>query len=143
MNRLLFPVTSVKAAAQGALRALRAALIRRPAAFTAAAVVAAAAVVRLVHVNYGLPHLYFWDEEMVINAAREMIIAGRLWPESFYRYPSLLIDLQVLVSVPAYFNALKSYSAFVDFGDIPIHSFVLNGRLVTVAFGVAGVILTY
>ncbi len=143
MNRFLFPVRSVKAAAQGALRALRAAFIRRPAAFAAAGVVAAAAVVRLVHVNYGLPHLYFWDEEMVINAAREMIIAGRLWPESFYRYPSLLIDMQALVSVPAYFNALKSYSAFVDFGDIPIHYFVLNGRLVTVAFGVAGVILTY
>ena len=75
---------------------------------------------------------------MVIHAAREMIIAGRLWPESFYRHPSLLIDLQALVSVPAYFNALKSYSAFVDFGDIPIHYFALNGRLVTVAFGVAG-----
>ena len=40
--------------------------------------------------------------------------------------------------MPAYFYALKSYSAFVDFGDIPIHYFVLNGRLVTVAFGVAG-----
>jgi hypothetical protein len=143
MNRALIQVTSVKAAAQGALRALRAAFIRRPTAFAAGAVVATAAVVRLVHVNYGLPHLYFWDEEMVINAAREMIIAGRLWPESFYRYPSLLIDLQVLVSVPAYFKALKSYSAFVDFGDIPIHYFVLNGRLVTVAFGVAGVVLTY
>jgi hypothetical protein len=123
--------------------ALRAALIRRPAAFAAAGVVAAAAVVRLIHVAYGLPHLYFWDEEMVINAAREMIIAGRLWPASFYRYPSLLIDLQALVSIPTYLNALKSYSAFVDFVDVPVHYFVLNGRLVTVAFGVAGVLLTY
>ncbi len=143
MSEPILRVTSIKAVAQAALRALRAALIRRPAAFAAAAVVAVAAAVRLAHVKYGLPHLYFWDEEMVINAAREMIIAGRLWPETFYRYPSLLIDLQALVSVPAYFNALKWYSAFVDFADIPIHYFVLNGRLVTVAFGVAGALFAY
>jgi len=143
MNASLFPLRAVNAAAREAGRGLRAAFVRRPAAFAAAAVVAAAAAVRLLHVAYGLPHLYFWDEEMVVNAAREMIIAGRLWPDWFYRYPSLLIDLQTLVSIPAYLTALKSYPTFVEFGDIPIRHFVLNGRLVTVAFGVAGVLVTY
>ncbi len=143
MNRPFLLANSVTAAARRVWDAVRAKLARRPAAFAAAGVLAAAAAVRLLHVAYGLPHLYFWDEKMVVNAAREMIIAGRLWPESFYRYPSLLIDLQAFVSIPAYFNALQSYSAFVNFADMPVHYFVLNGRLVTVGFGVAGVLLTY
>lgn len=143
MNGSFIRVNYIKSNALRALRGLRAALYRRPAAFAAAGVVVTAALVRLAHVNYGLPHLYFWDEEMVINAAREMIFAGRLWPASFYRYPSFLIDLQALVSVPAYLNALGSYSSFVDFVDIPIRYFVLNGRLLTVGFGVAGVLVSY
>jgi len=124
-------------------RACAAAWRRNPAAFAAAAVVVLAAAVRLAFINYGLPRLYFWDEAMIVNTAREMVINGRLWPEWFYRYPSLVVDAQALVSIPAYFRALEHYPTWVPFGDVAPHYFYLYGRLVTTAFAVAGVVFVY
>jgi hypothetical protein len=125
------------------IRRAREAFGRQPAAFVAGLVVVVAAAVRLAHVAYGLPHLYIWEEETIVNPAREMLLAGRLWPLDFYRYPSLDVDLQALVSVPAYFRALASSPAYLPFRDLPIFNFYLYGRLIALAFGVAGVLLVY
>jgi len=125
------------------VRAAREAFGRQPAAFVAGLVVVIAAAVRLAHVTYGLPHLYIWEEETIVNPAREMLLAGRLWPLDFYRYPSLYVDLQAIVSVPAYFRALASSPEYLLFQDLPIFNFYLYGRLIALAFGVAGVLLVY
>lgn len=116
---------------------------RHPAAFAAAGVAFLAALLRVIHVDYGLPHLYFWDEPLVMEAARQMIISGKPWPETFYRYPSAIVNVQALGAIVSYFRALGSSTEFVNFADLPVHRFYLLGRLISVVFGVAAVAFTY
>ncbi len=126
-----------------ALNRAKDAASRHPAAFAAAGVAFLAALLRVIHVDYGLPHLYFWDEQLVIEAARKMIISGKPWPETFYRYPSAIVNVQALGAIVSYFRALGSSGEFVNFADLPVHHFYLLGRLISVAFGVAAVAFTY
>ncbi|NIT36923.1 MAG: phospholipid carrier-dependent glycosyltransferase [candidate division Zixibacteria bacterium] len=126
-----------------AFNRVRDAASRHPAAFAAAGVAFLAAVLRVIHVDYGLPHIYFWDEPLIMEAARKMIISGKLWPESFYRYPSAIVNVQALGAIVSYFRALGASAEFVNFADLPVHRFYLLGRLISVAFGVAAVAFTY
>ncbi len=119
------------------------AITRRPSAVAAGAVVLLAAALQLIQVDYGLPHIYFWDEPVLVNNAREMIIDGRPWPNAFYQYPSAIFDIQALVAVASYLKFLGSSPSFMHFEEVPVHHFYLLARLVTVAFSVAGVAVVY
>jgi len=116
---------------------------RASAGTAAAAVVAGAAGLRLLFVDYGLPNLYFWDEATIVNVAREMVIHGRLWPDYYYNYPSAVVDLQVLTSLASYVRALATEPEFLRFEEVPVHHFYLFGRLAMVACAVATVVFVY
>jgi len=137
------PLSRARAAIAAAWARYWPILSSRPAAWAAAAAVVVAAACRLAFVNYGLPHIYFWDEPTVVNVARELIIDGRLCPGYFYNYPSLVIDLQAIVAVASYFQALGHLPAYTPFHLLPVNYFYLNARLVSVAFGVAAVLFVY
>jgi 4-amino-4-deoxy-L-arabinose transferase-like glycosyltransferase len=86
-----------------------------------AALLAGAAVLRLIGIGYGLPYpLLNPDEQSIVPRAWEMVHGGGLDP-GWYDYPSLVLELlapfQLGLDDPSY----------------------LAGRLVVVAIGVAGV----
>ncbi len=108
---------------------------------TVAALFLGALALRLVGINFGLPHMYYWDEFFLVSPLKNLLAHGDLWPH-FYGYPSGYIYLQ-------FPGALVSYLIFlVRNGPAPavattLPDYLIVGRAVTAAIGAAGVALVY
>jgi 4-amino-4-deoxy-L-arabinose transferase-like glycosyltransferase len=104
------------------------------------ALFAAAWAIRVVGVDFGLPHAYNWDEPFIAIPVLRFWLEGD-WLPHYYRYPSGYIYLQFITAPLSYFlHAVRSGGApsALTFTD-----FYLLGRLSTVAFGVTAVALVY
>jgi hypothetical protein len=97
--------------------------------------------IRLIGANFGLPHMYYWDECFLVRPLKDLLVYGALWPH-FYQYPSGYIYLQ-------FPGALASYLFFViKNGPAPavataLSDYLLISRSLTAAVGAAGVVLVY
>jgi 4-amino-4-deoxy-L-arabinose transferase-like glycosyltransferase len=97
-----------------------------------------ALAVRLVGVDFGLPHAYNWDEPFVAIPVLRYWLEGD-WLPHFYCYPSGYIYLQFVTAPLSYLlHAVRHGGAPLTFTD-----FYLLGRLSTVAFGVTAAALVY
>lgn len=117
----------------------------RPALFRGLAVpgvlLAGALAIRLVGVDFGLPHLYHWDEHYLAAPIRRFLVDGDLLPH-MYCYPSGYIYLQ-------FFFTPVSYLIFVlregpaGPAAMALADYLLVGRVLTAVIGAAAAVLVY
>jgi hypothetical protein len=139
-------VTNVRRTPRGACGALG--RVRRTIGWTGLAllvILAVAAYLRLRGVSWGLPFSYQNPDESIVLQRAFRVARGHPNPEWFY-YPSLLFYAigSVIWFVGEWFRTPSggSYLAPASFVTDPTPYFLI-GRLVVVAFGVAGVYLVY
>jgi len=109
---------------------------------------------RIWGINFGLPYLYHPDEPVGVGIAQSMFKTGDLNPH-FFHWPSLTFYINVLAYIPYYF-AGKLMGVFHSPADIPGPTMLamgvgqapmpttwLLGRILTVTFGSAAVVLVF
>jgi 4-amino-4-deoxy-L-arabinose transferase-like glycosyltransferase len=119
-----------------------------------AAVILIAFLLRVWGINFDLPYIYHPDEPVPIAISQRMLKTGDLNPR-FFHWPSLPIYLNLLAYVP-YYLVGRLLGVFHSPNDIlapieltmgvtyaPMPTVVLLGRLITVSFGLASVLLIY
>lgn len=101
---------------------------------------------RLYGVNFGLPHLYYWDEPTIVNRAVRFG-SGDLNPH-FFAYPALYMYMIFLVSglyfalgrVTGHFHGAQDFAAEYFTNPTGVY---LTARVTTALIGAAAVVLTY
>jgi 4-amino-4-deoxy-L-arabinose transferase-like glycosyltransferase len=109
---------------------------------------------RVWGIGHDLPYVYHPDEPVYIEISQRIFKTGELNPR-FFNYPSLFFYIHALAYAPYYFVG-RYLGPFESPGDIlapvavtmgvvksPMPTTVLLGRVVTVAFGVGCVVLTF
>jgi hypothetical protein len=122
--------------------------------FLLAVVILIAVAFRLWGIGYDLPNIYHPDEPVAIAIIQTMFKTGDLNPH-FFHWPSLFFYLNLLSYIP-YYLVGKLLGAFHNPNDIlaPVQvimgttrtqmpTAVLMGRMLTVCFGVASVLVVY
>jgi len=117
-------------------------------------IILAAFLLRIWGVNFGLPYIYHPDERLYVPIAQNIFKTGDLNPH-FFNYPSLFFYLNALAYIPYYFVG-KVMGVFRSPADIPaplmlgmgtgqtsMPSTFLLGRLLTIVFGCAAVVLVF
>jgi 4-amino-4-deoxy-L-arabinose transferase-like glycosyltransferase len=111
-------------------------------------------LLRVWGIGYDLPFIYHPDEPVYIELSQRIFKTGDLNPH-FFNYPSLFFYINALAYVPYYLvgyllgqfasptNILSPTVLAMGVVKSPMPTTVLLGRLVTVAFGVASIILMY
>jgi len=109
---------------------------------------------RIWGINFGLPYLYHPDEPVGVRIAQRMFKTGDLNPH-FYHWPSLTFYINALAYIP-YYLVGKLMGVFHSPADIPgpivlamgvgqasMPTTWLLGRILTVTFGSAAVVLVF
>ncbi len=93
--------------------------------------------VRLLGIEYGLPHTYHTDEPTLVDRALRILRTGDYNPH-FFNYPSLGIYFQSVVYA-FYFvaGATEETATILRIGDMPNHMFYMPGRVATALIGTA------
>lgn len=119
-----------------------------------AIVILTALGLRLWGIDSDLPYIYHPDEPVPIGISQHMLKTGDLNPR-FFHWPSLSIYLNLLVYVPYYLlgrllgvfhhptDILAPVELTMGVTYAPMPTAVLLGRLLTVTFGVASVVLVF
>jgi 4-amino-4-deoxy-L-arabinose transferase-like glycosyltransferase len=123
-----------------------------------AAVLTFAFLARAYRADWGLPYLYHWDEPQTASAALRMLKTGNFNPY-FYNYGTLPIYLNYFVDIfhylylmgqpetaLAYLNELADIKTYFDtkwIWTISHPTFYYWNRILSVAFGVGSVCMTY
>jgi len=113
-----------------------------------------AILLRIWGVNFGLPYLYHPDEPVSVTIAQRIFKTGDLNPR-FFHWPSVTFYLNALAYIP-YYLVGRLIGIFVSPTDIPgpiclamgvgqapMPTTWLLGRVLTVTFGSAGVVLVF
>ena len=109
-------------------------------------IIALAAAVRLVGINWGFPYVYYPDESMIVNHAMKFG-TGNLNPGSFI-YPSLMMYILFLIYIFIYgigtlIGIFSSQSDFINLFFTDATPFYLPGRLLSYFCGILSVYLVY
>lgn len=113
-----------------------------------------AILLRIWGINFGLPYLYHPDEPVSVTIAQRIFKTGDLNPR-FFHWPSVTFYLNALAYIP-YYLVGRLIGIFVSPTDIPgpiclamgvgqapMPTTWLLGRVLTVTFGSAGVVLVF
>jgi hypothetical protein len=117
-----------------------------PVSFALLPVVSTAFALRVHGIDFGLPHLYYWDEPTVVNRSVRFG-SGDLNP-SFFVYPALYMYI-IFVFSGLYFCAgylLGSFSGVIDFATryfVDPSGVYLMARLLTAFIGTTTVVMTF
>ena len=105
--------------------------------------------VRLLRVNFGYPYLHYYDETYIMRPALRMLQTGDFNPH-FFRYPSLLIYLEFIVTVLFFLKgitteALSSMNDICFLWDwsITTPELYLWGRSLIALLGAGTVVVVY
>jgi 4-amino-4-deoxy-L-arabinose transferase-like glycosyltransferase len=105
-------------------------------------------------INYELPYIFHPDEPFSMGIILNMFKSGNLNPH-FYDYPSLFFYINAFVYIPYYLigkvlgifasraDILAPISIIMGVSKAQLPSTVLLGRITTMIFGLATVIVTY
>ncbi|MEI6047149.1 MAG: glycosyltransferase family 39 protein, partial [Chloroflexota bacterium] len=96
---------------------------------------------RFAGLSQSLPYFDNPDEPTMVNGALKMVQTGDFNPH-YFRWPSLPIYLQFVISVPTFFAGVSN-ATIKSLSDIPTENFFLAGRVMSAALGVATVFLTF
>lgn len=107
----------------------------------AAIVVAAGFAIRVKGIMFGYPLPVHPDEPRLVETALNMLKTGDLNPH-FFNYPTLNIYLQALLYRVLGFVA-RLFTATTSIADVPIITFYVWGRLLTVVLSTATIYVTY
>jgi len=114
-----------------------------------AAIFLFALFLRMLRVNFGLPYLYHHDETYIMHHAIEILNTGDFNPH-YFRYPSLLIYLELLVSLFFFFRGISTgtLSSLNDIRylwawEITTPDLYIWGRCLIAVFGAASVVVVY
>jgi 4-amino-4-deoxy-L-arabinose transferase-like glycosyltransferase len=110
-----------------------------PGVVAVAALVVLGAIARLVGLTWGLPAQLGTDEWIMLQAPLDMYERGSFDPAVFYRPDHVEIKLDYLVFLA--YSALVVHVPFPEAYAADPGTFLLLARLVTVAFGVASIVL--
>ncbi|MGD8718071.1 MAG: glycosyltransferase family 39 protein [Candidatus Zixiibacteriota bacterium] len=105
------------------------------------ALFAGALAVRLVGVDFGLPHMYHWDEHYLAAPIQRFLISGDLLPRMYY-YPSAYIYLQFLFTPLSYLLFVLKHGPATP-AAMGMADYLLVGRSVTAVVGAAAAVLVY
>lgn len=109
---------------------------------------------RIWGIDFGLPYLYHPDEPVGVGIAQNMFKTGDLNPH-FFNYPSLFFYINALAYIPYYlvgrlagvFHSRADIPGAImlamGVGRAPMPTTWLLGRIVTVTFGSAAVVLVF
>jgi len=108
-----------------------------------------ALILRLLRVNFGMPYLHHYDEYYIMNPAIRMLKTGDFNPH-FFRYPSLLIYLEFIVTLFFFFWGISS-GALSSVDDIRLlwaweittPALYVWGRCLIALFGASSVFIIY
>jgi 4-amino-4-deoxy-L-arabinose transferase-like glycosyltransferase len=113
-----------------------------------------ALVVRIWGISHDLPYIYHPDEPGYVNISQTIFKTGDLNPH-FFNYPSLFFYINSFAYIPYYLfgkllgvfaspsSILAPTSLAMGVTKSPMPTAVLFGRIITIAFGIGGIGLTF
>ncbi len=100
-----------------------------------------ALAIQLVGIDFGLPHMYHWDEHFLAAPISRFLAHGQLLPH-VYCYPSGYIYLQSILSPLSYLIFILKNGA-APAAAMQLSDYLLVARIVTAIIGAAGVTLSF
>ncbi len=98
-------------------------------------------LLRFAGLRQSLPYFDNPDEPTMVNGALKILQTGDFNPH-YFRWPSLPIYSQFLVSIPTFFGGVSA-ATIKNLSDIPTENFFLVGRAVSALLGIGTVFLTF
>jgi hypothetical protein len=114
-------------------------LIRRAA--IPAGLFLSALAIRLIGIDFGLPHMYHWDEHFLAAPIKRFLAEGELLPH-MYIYPTGYIYIQFIFAPISYLIFVLNGGPASP-GAMGLSNYLLVGRVVTACIGAASVPLIY
>ena len=109
---------------------------------TLAVIVAGAAILTGRGMTFGLPYFYHFDEPALVQIGARVVQNGELNPKWFH-YPTLAGYLQAPAYACAYLHACQTNPEWVPIQKLPLSTFYLWGRGLTVLLALATVVAVF